>query len=109
MDTAEGEVAGLPHDRSVYVGREDRAGDVVGADVEELIAFVDAYKLQPVPDVIAHVSGGAGERVDGIFRQPASVAIEDAVDDLARLRQAANSLLAEAVVLVFGLDDAADA
>ena len=82
---------------------------MVGADVEELIALVDAHKVQPVPDVVAHVSGGAGERVDGIFRQPASIAIENGVEDFAGLRQAAHSLLAEAVVLVFGLDDAADA
>ena len=63
----------------------------------------------PVPDVVTHVSGGAGERVDGIFRQPASIAVENGVDDFARLRQAPHCLLAEAVVFVFGLDDAADA
>ena len=53
VDAAEGGVGGGPDFHSGGVGREDRAGDVVGADEVDRAAFDHRDRLPGVPDIFA--------------------------------------------------------
>ena len=105
MHAAEGGVGGGPDFHPAGVRREDRAGDVVGADEVDRAAFDQRDGVPAVPHILPQ------QRAGGliVFGDPAALRIKHRVDrDRGGGGEAPDRLTAEGVVGVLGLQEAVD-